>query len=127
VDRSRLHRERRSAPQEKDEVKLYHAVAIVLVGLSLTFTPHMAREDAAPIIISRVEVRGNHRVSEQAIRQHVSSRAGHPYNAWTVDSDIKAIFHMHRFKRVQAFLVPMGGETILLILVDEKSEADDDS
>ena len=96
------------------------AVAIAPLALSLATRSQTAQGDGAPIIISRVEIRGNHRVSEQSIRQNVSSRAGHSYNAWTVDKDIQAVFHMGQFKRVQAFLVPMGSEKVLLIIVDEK-------
>jgi outer membrane protein assembly factor BamA len=71
---------------------------------------------------ARISISGNHRISEQAIRSHISSRQGEPFNVGTVDSDLKAIYHMGAFTRVRSRLERKGNQEILVILVDEKQD-----
>ena len=101
-------------------MKLRHAAALALVNLTLALVSQDSRGETVPIL-NKIEIRGNHRISEQAIRAHISSSQGQPFNVAAVDSDIKAIYHMGAFTRVRSRLQRKGNQEILVILVDEKS------
>src|SRR5262249_17189365 len=87
-----------------------HTAAGGLLGLLLLvnapLTPVLAAAraataESAPTVAS-VGIQGNLRVEEDAIRVHLRSQAGQPYDAETVDSDIRAIYGMGFFDQVRA-------------------------
>ena len=90
-------------------------LAFVVLGLWLALP---ANSESAPLI-ARIEVRGNHRISERAIREHISSQAGQPLDIGIVDRDIKTLYQMGGFKTVKAFVRREPNENILVIAVDE--------
>ena len=70
--------------------------------------------------ISRVNIIGNQRVETDAIRVHISSQAGQPLNPATVDSDIKSIYRMGFFTRVNAYVKqPPGGAVLTFVVTEE--------
>jgi outer membrane protein assembly factor BamA len=86
------------------------ALALAVLGFCLA-------ADSSPII-ARVDIHGNHRVSEQAIRDHISSRVGQPFCPDRASGDIKALYHMGNFNSVR---VSLQQGNILVFIVDEKS------
>ena len=69
------------------------ALALVVLGFCLA-------SNGLPVI-ARVEIQGNHRISEQAIRDHISSQVGQPFDPARVDGDIKVIYHLGNFNMVR--------------------------
>src|SRR6185436_4698800 len=70
--------------------------------------------------IDKVEVKGNHRVEEEAIRVQLRSQAGLPYSSATVDSDVRALYRMGFFDDVQADLEQRDGKWFLIYTVKER-------
>jgi len=73
-----------------------------------------------PQVISEVRISGNQRVEADAIRIHISSRAGEPLNDVTVDQDVKAIYKMGLFEQVNAEVGQENGRAILTFKVKER-------
>jgi outer membrane protein insertion porin family len=74
-------------------------------------------------VLAVVEIRGNRRVDEGAIRIHVKSQAGQRFDPARVDQDLRAIWAMGFFDDVSAELeeAPAGrGQTILVFRVHER-------
>jgi outer membrane protein insertion porin family len=92
--------------------------ALLLVALMLAAVPALA-QPAAPVI-SQIRIVGNQRVEEDAIRVHVSAQPGHPLDPATVDRDVKAIYRMGFFDRVNAAVEQRGGQSILVYRVKER-------
>jgi outer membrane protein insertion porin family len=74
---------------------------------------------AAPII-SAINIVGNQRVETDAIRVHISSEVGQPLNPATVDNDIKSIYRMGFFTRVNAYVRHEAGGSLLTFVVNEE-------
>ena len=71
-------------------------------------------------IISEIRIQGNQRVEADAIKIHISSRAGQPLDQATVDADIKAIYKMGFFDHVSADVEHQGSTVVLTYLVQER-------
>jgi outer membrane protein insertion porin family len=70
--------------------------------------------------IERVVIEGNQRVDEEAIRVQIRSLAGAPLDATTVGQDVKAIYGMGLFERVDAERREEGGRSVLVFQVVER-------
>jgi outer membrane protein insertion porin family len=71
-------------------------------------------------VISQIVIIGNQRVETDAIRVHISSQAGQPLNSATVDSDIKSIYRMGFFTRVNAYVKQQPSGAVLTFVVTEE-------
>ncbi|MGD0075455.1 MAG: outer membrane protein assembly factor BamA [Candidatus Binataceae bacterium] len=71
-------------------------------------------------LISEVRIVGNQRVESDAIRIHISSRAGEPINDATVDQDVKAIYKMGLIENVDAERTDTANGVILTFRVKER-------
>jgi outer membrane protein assembly factor BamA len=69
----------------------FYAAAIAIAASIFCYLPANA---GGPPIITRIVIKGNHRVSEAAIRERISTQPGRPLDMPTVDRDIKTIYHM---------------------------------
>jgi len=76
-------------------------------------------------IISAVQVEGNQRVEDDAIRLHISQRPGEPLNRDAVSNDIKSIYQMGFFQNVTADTRHQGGKEILVYKVTERPQITD--
>lgn len=70
--------------------------------------------------ISQINIIGNQRVETDAIRVHISSEVGQPLNPATVDADIKSIYRMGFFTRVNAYARREPSGAVLTFLVTEE-------
>jgi len=70
--------------------------------------------------IDRVVIGGNQRVEEEAIRVQLRAQAGTRLNEDTVDSDIRALYHMGFFENVEANLSEENGQWVLTYHVTER-------
>jgi len=89
-------------------------LAAILFGFANAYA-----QPAGPTI-SAIQIDGNQRVEDDAIRLHISSQAGQPLSEAVVDSDIKAIYKMGFFDRVDADVEQKGGGVILTYKVKER-------
>ena len=89
-------------------------LAAILIGFANAYA-----QPSGPII-SAIQIEGNQRVEGDAIRLHISSQAGHPLNEAVVDSDIKSIYRMGFFDRVDAEVEHQGRSVILTYKVKER-------
>jgi outer membrane protein insertion porin family len=71
-------------------------------------------------LISQIAIVGNQRVETDAIRVHISSQTGQPLNAGTVDNDIKSIYRMGFFIRVNAYEKQEPNGLVLTFVVTEE-------
>jgi outer membrane protein insertion porin family len=71
-------------------------------------------------LISQIRIVGNQRVETDAIRVQISSQAGQPLNPATVDSDIKSIYRMGFFTRVNAYEKSEPTGVVLTFVVTEE-------
>ncbi len=90
------------------------ATAALLAGRSAAWA-----QPGGPTVAA-VEVVGNQRVAEDAIRVHITSQPGQPLNPATVDQDVKAIYRMGFFRRANAELQNRAGRTVLVYRVEEQ-------
>jgi outer membrane protein insertion porin family len=79
-----------------------------------------ARAQPTGPIISEIRIQGNQRVEADAIKIHISSRAGQPLDQATVDADIKAIYKMGFFDHASADVEHQGGAVVLTYIVQER-------
>jgi outer membrane protein insertion porin family len=74
---------------------------------------------SAPVI-SAINIVGNQRVETDAIRVHITSEVGQSLNPGTVDNDIKSIYRMGFFTRVNAYVRRAAGGAVLTFVVYEE-------
>jgi outer membrane protein insertion porin family len=90
----------------------------LLLDAFLLVTKGWAQAPASPI--SQIDIIGNQRVETDAIRVHISSETGQPLNPVTVDNDIKSIYRMGFFTRVNAYERREPSGTVLTFVVAEE-------
>ena len=76
-------------------------------------------------IISAIQIEGNQRVEDDAIRLHISQRAGEPLNRDAVSNDIKSIYQMGFFQNVIAETRNQNGKEVLVYKVIERPQITD--
>jgi outer membrane protein insertion porin family len=96
---------------------LLGAIFVTFVGQAWADTALSAQSEP---LIAEVKVAGNNRVEEEAIRVHLTSRAGEPLNRQAVDKDIRMIYEMGFFSDVEAQVNDENGRTILVYQVRER-------
>ena len=79
--------------------------AIVALLAMVVFHGELAAQ-GEPTIVS-VGIAGNLRVEEDAIRVHLRSQAGQPFDQETIDRDIRAVYAMGFFDQVDADVTPV--------------------
>jgi len=78
------------------------AVALTMTTLLVLRPPASAEEPPAGTPIASVAIAGNVRVEEDAIRVHLQSQPGRPFDQDTIDRDIRAVYAMGFFEQVTA-------------------------
>src|ERR1700691_5854628 len=83
-----------------------------------------ARAQGSPII-SKIDIVGNQRVEEDAIRIHITQQVGQPLDPNAVTADTKSIYSLGFFENVTTRLVRQGSQTILVYRVRERPQITD--
>jgi len=83
-------------------------VALALVAGA---TPVAAQGERS---IARVAIAGNLRVEEDAIRVHLRSQPGQPFDQETLDRDVRAVYGMGFFDQVDADLEPVERNQVVI-------------
>ena len=91
---------------------------VVLLGLVVALIAPRAGHAAPPI--TRVDITGNVRVEEDAIRVHLQSQAGTPFDQDALDKDIRAIYAMGFFDQVTAEAAQEARGVVLTFRVHER-------
>jgi len=92
---------------------------LVVAGIFLG-APLVARPEAEPPSVDRVVIEGNARVDEEAIRVHLHSTAGSPFDRATVTRDIRTVYEMGFFEQVEADWREVEGQRVLVFRVVER-------
>jgi outer membrane protein insertion porin family len=69
---------------------------------------------ATPTVDS-VGIEGNLRVEQDAIRVHLRSQPGQPFDQDTVDRDIRAVYGMGFFDQVDADVSPVDKDRVAIV------------
>ena len=92
--------------------------------IAAMLAPLAALAQAQPII-SKIQIVGNQRVEEDAIRIHITQQVGQPLDPAAVDADQKSIFRLGFFSSVSAHVVQQGGQNVLVYYVKERPQITD--
>src|SRR5262245_65698525 len=65
--------------------------------------------------IERVAIEGNLRVEEDAIRVHLRSQPGQPFDQEAIDRDIRAVYAMGFFDQVDADVTRVGDNRVEVV------------
>jgi outer membrane protein insertion porin family len=93
--------------------------------IAATLAPSAAFAQASQPIISKIQIVGNQRVEEDAIRIHITQQVGQPLDPALVDADLKSIDRLGFFSSVSAHVVPQGGQNVLVYYVKERPQITD--
>jgi outer membrane protein insertion porin family len=96
-----------------------HLFQLWLLLNALVLVANGWAQPPAPVV-SRIDIIGNQRVETDAIRVHISSEVGQTLNPATVDSDLKSIYRMGFFTRVNAYEKREPSGTVLTFVVAEE-------
>lgn len=92
--------------------------AVVAVWLVVQPVAKAAAQET--IRIDRVEIEGNHRVEEEAIRVRLRSAPGGIFDEKDVDADIRSLYEMGFFDSVEAHLDSADGTWVLTYRLKER-------
>jgi outer membrane protein insertion porin family len=101
------------------------SLALMLVAIAALFATAVAQAQGPPQIISRIDIVGNQRVEEDAIRIHITQQPNQPLDQTAVDADIKAIYRMGFFDSVTARVEQQGARNVLVYRVKERPQITD--
>jgi outer membrane protein insertion porin family len=93
-------------------------LARVLVLLTLGLALRAAAQ--GPPRLDRIEISGNQRVDDEAIRVRLGLAVGEPFDAEKVDEDIRSVYRMGFFSNVEADLSQRDGQWVLTYRVAER-------
>jgi outer membrane protein insertion porin family len=95
------------------------------IGLLLSLILSGSLALAQNPVVSAIQIEGNQRVEDDAIRLHISQRPGEPLNPDAVSNDIKSIFQMGFFQNVTADMRHQNGRDVLVYKVVERPQITD--
>lgn len=104
----------------------YVLVLLFVIGLAPGAGAQVVPSDpsqapaAGPIVIDAVEIQGNRRVDEDAIRVRLEARAGGILDEAVVDQDVRSLYAMGFFSNITASLEERVGQKVLIYKVDER-------
>jgi len=93
--------------------------------IAAMFAASLALAQGPGPIISKVQISGNQRVEEDAIRIHITQQVGQPLDPNAVTADIKSIESLGFFTNVSAHVVQQGGQNVLVYYVKERPQITD--
>lgn len=100
------------------------AVLSLVLSPTLSAAQPLASRSASPAasgpVLSAVEIKGNRRVDQGAIRIHIKSEAGQRVDPARVDQDLRAIYAMGFFDDVSAEIDESGKTAVLTFSVKER-------
>lgn len=95
------------------------ALGLALLWMGCILLPLRVAGQQA-IQLDRIEIVGNQRVEDEAIRVRLRSQAGAAYSPELADADVRALYRMGFFENVEADLSQIGGDWVLTYRVMER-------
>jgi outer membrane protein insertion porin family len=92
----------------------------VVTGLGLLLAVTTVALAQAPGRIDRIEIEGNQRVEDEAIRVQLRSQPGTRLNEEIVDGDVRALYRTGFFDQIEVDWLQRGDQRILLFRVKER-------
>jgi outer membrane protein insertion porin family len=99
--------------------------ALMVAMIAAMLAPSAAHAQASQPIINKIQIVGNQRVEEDAIRIHITQQVGQPLDPAALDADIKSIDRLGFFSGVSARVVQQGGQNVLVYHVKERPQITD--
>jgi outer membrane protein insertion porin family len=102
------------------------ALMLAMLAAFGLFAAATARaQGTPPPVISKIEIIGNQRVEEDAIRIHITQAVGQPLDANAVTADEKSIYLLGFFDSVSAHVEQQGSQSVLVYRVKERPQITD--
>lgn len=92
----------------------------VVTGLGLLLAVTTVAPAQTPARIDRIEIEGNHRVEDEAIRVQLRSQPGTRLNEDNVDGDVRALYRTGFFDQIEVDWSQRGDQWILTYRVKER-------
>ena len=98
----------------------------VLVSFSLLALPsaHAASAPSSgallPVLVTRIEVKGNKKIDAATIRQKIHTKVGDPFSQTSLSGDIKALYQTGYFDRIEVYAKGFEGGVALTFRVTER-------
>ncbi|HWJ40709.1 MAG TPA: outer membrane protein assembly factor BamA [Candidatus Limnocylindrales bacterium] len=99
--------------------------ALIVAMIATILAASAVRAQGPTPIISKIQIVGNQRVEEDAIRIHITQQVGAPLDPNAVTADTKAIDSLGFFSAVSAHVVKQGGQNVLVYYVKERPQITD--
>ena len=90
------------------------------LGAAQPLAPRASAASASGPVLSAVDIKGNRRVDQGAIRIHIKSESGQRVDMARVDQDLRAIYAMGFFEDVSAEIDDSGKTAVLTFVVKER-------
>ena len=90
------------------------------LGAAQPLAPRSSAPSASGPVLSAVDIKGNRRVDQGAIRIHIKSESGQRVDMARVDQDLRAIYAMGFFEDVSAEIDDSGKTAVLTFVVKER-------
>lgn len=90
------------------------------IGAAQPLAPRAPAASASGPVLSAVDIKGNRRVDQGAIRIHIKSESGQRVDMARVDQDLRAIYAMGFFDDVSAEVDESGKTAVLTFVVKER-------
>ena len=94
----------------------WRGVLVVALGLLALVGPRVPLFAESEPVVTSIGVAGNVRVEEDAIRVHLRSQAGQPFDQEVLDGDIRSVYAMGFFDQVDADVTQGEGNTVTLVI-----------
>lgn len=101
-------------------VAVLSLVLTPVLGAAQPLAPRSSAASASGPVLSAVDIKGNRRVDQGAIRIHIKSESGQRVDMARVDQDLRAIYAMGFFDDVSAEIDESGKTAVLTFVVKER-------
>ena len=109
----------------------YHSLVLsfltALVSIFLLALPsaHAASapsssEALLPVLVTRIEIKGNKKIDASTIRQKIHTKVGDPFSQTSLSGDIKALYQTGYFDRIEVYAKGFEGGVALTFRVTER-------
>ena len=102
-------------------MRLHHLTALSLLGWCLVL-PAPTNANAEPQVLAQIRIEGNQRIEKDPILIHIHQQAGQPLDKSVVSWDLRSIYEMGFFSSVNAHIVYIKGQPVLVYTVSERPQ-----
>src|SRR5918998_1522055 len=111
--------ERKAAVTSRPRIRSAVLVSMMAVAMSWICQGLVHAQDGGPKV-SSIELRGNKRIEDAAIRGRLTLKEGDPYSAEVIRTQIRLIYEMGFFEDVRIETEPLAGGIAVTFIMREK-------